>query len=92
MDYHHLRLPILEARVDWITCTAPRGDAGAALAQLGERELEGEVVSGDQQRPWSFQGYHGFSAGDARWGWGREGAIVVCSQQRAQDIARNCVL
>lgn len=78
----------LEAGIDWITATAPRGEVGQELAWFAEEQMDVEARRGDKIESWGFQGYQGFSAGDWRWGWGKEGAIVVVTHQGAHVASR----
>lgn len=87
MDYAGLALPLVEARVDWITCTAKRGQRANDIVDIAERELLSQENYGDRFDEWHFQGYRGFQCGDARWGWGKHGAIVVMSKQSAHNNA-----
>jgi hypothetical protein len=85
--YATLNLPVLEARTDWITCTARRGPMADELLAFAEAELLDQRDAGDKLSAWAFQSYKGFQAGDIRWGWGEHGGLVVASQALSNDIA-----
>lgn len=87
LDYAGLELPIVEARVDWITATAKWGPRASALVELAERDMLGEQLYGGKFDEWHFQGYRGFQCGDTRWGWGKHGAVVVYTKERAHSAA-----
>src|ERR1700693_4120985 len=87
VDYLNLKLPIVEARIDWITATARRGDRANALINFAERQMLGEEGYGDKFEEWRFQGYRGFSCGNVRWGWGKEGACTVWTKDLADLVA-----
>lgn len=80
-------LPILESRIDWITATAPHDESGTVLLTLAEVFVESEQEAGNKLSPWRFQGYDGFQCGHWRYGWGRQGAIVVASGEQAHKTA-----
>lgn len=79
--------PVLEARCDWITCTAERGERGDRLAYVAAANAIGEHQAGDKIQDWTFQGYAGQQAGSWRWGKGRLGTCVVVSGQQAEAAA-----
>ncbi len=87
MDYAALDLPIIEARVDWLTCSARRGVRASELVDLAESYVLREVDLGDKLDEYRFQGYLGFQAGHVRWGWGKHGALVVMSGDLAHGAA-----
>jgi len=86
-DYSLLNLPVVDARVDWITCTAKRGDRANRLIEFAEREMLAEEVYGDHFEEWRFQGYRGFGCGHVRAGYGKQGTCVVFTQERAHIAA-----
>lgn len=92
MDYAHLHLPIVEARVDWITCSAKRGARANGLIEFAERSMLGEQLYGDRFDEWRFQGYQGYQAGNVRWGWGKAGALVAMSKERSHLSAPDLAL
>jgi Replication initiation factor len=75
--YDNLTLPILEAGVDWITCTAPRDDGALDLASYAEALCEQQERDGDKMELYGYQGYRGFQCGPVRWGWGQHGTMAV---------------
>lgn len=89
MDYSTLVLPILEARTDWITATAPSGQRAHALAEFADAMVSMEATKGDKLESWGFQSYRGWQAGDWRYGWGRHGCCVVVSHEASWLNASN---
>ncbi len=87
MDYSTLNLPVVEARVDWITATAARGHRADDLIRFAEMQMLGEETAGGRFEDWRFQGYRGFSCGDVRWGWGKQGACTVWSRELSHIAA-----
>lgn len=85
--YESLSLPIAESRVDWITCTAKRGANADELLGLAEAQILDEQAAGSKLDEFGFQSYKGYQCGDVRWGWGKEGALVIVSQQLSHDLA-----
>lgn len=84
MEYAQLDLPVLESRVDWITCTAPHTDDGIELLSYGQGRQMQESKTGSTTKRWRFQQYEGFQSRHVRWGWGADGAIVAVSGEEAQ--------
>ena len=89
MDYSTLVLPVLEARTDWITATAPSGQRAHALAEFADSMVALEAAKGDKLESWGFQSYRGWQAGDWRYGWGRHGSCVVVSHESSWLNATN---
>jgi len=85
MDYSTLALPVIEARVDWITSTAHHDARGIELLHHGQIRAEQERASGSKLERWRFQQYEGFQSRHIRWGWGEPGAIVVVSGEEAHS-------
>jgi len=77
-------LKLIESRYDWITATARKDGLGGDLFEFGIAQMEASADAGAQQRAWYFQGYTGFHAGNWSVGWGREGAIVVATQEASE--------
>jgi len=87
VNYATLRLPVLEARMDWITATAKQGERANALTWYVDDLVSDNERHGDRLEPWNAMGYRGFQCGLARYGRGSEGAIAVVSGPAAQDHA-----
>jgi len=88
LNYAELDLPVLESRVDWITCTAPHTSEGTELMFYGQVRQLHESNQGYEVKDWRFQQYQGFQSRHWRWGWGKDGAIVVVSGEAAQESAQ----
>lgn len=87
MNYDTLALPVLEARVDWITCTAQERGHEDELLVIGKQNCQAEVDLGGKLDEWRFQSFHGFQCGRWRYGFGKLGAIVVVSGEQAHIAA-----
>jgi hypothetical protein len=81
-------LSVIEARCDWITATARKDSKADELADVAIGNIEGEKNEGYERKPWRFQGYYGFQAGEWAWGWSEHGAIVCVSGSQAEVAAR----
>jgi hypothetical protein len=77
-------LTLIESRYDWITATAKKDGKGGELFDFGMAQMTADAEAGNQQRAWYFQGYSGVHAGNWSVGWGREGAIVVATQEGSE--------
>lgn len=79
---------LIESRYDWITATAKKDGLGGDLFEFGMNQMEAEANAYAKQRAWYWQGYTGFHAGNWSVGWGREGAIVVATQEGSEIAHR----
>jgi hypothetical protein len=77
-------LNLIESRYDWITATAKKEGLGGDLFEFGMNQMEAAANAGAKQRAWYWQGYTGFHSGNWSVGWGREGAIVVATQEGSE--------
>jgi hypothetical protein len=77
-------LNLIESRFDWITATGKAEGKGADLFAFGMDQLNADHRVGAKLREWHWQGYAGFHSGNWSCGWGREGAIVVASQEGSE--------
>ncbi len=87
MEYTSLRLPVLESRLDWITCTAKRDGSAVELMNYADRHIRQSANSGNKVEAYKNHGYEGWRSGNWAWGWGKHGALVVASQDDAQASA-----
>jgi hypothetical protein len=92
MDYTHLRFPVLESRLDWITCTARRDGSAVELMNYADRHIRQSANSGNRVESYKNHGYEGWRSGNWAWGWGKHGALVVVSQADAQASAGHLAL
>jgi len=77
-------LNLIEARYDWITATGKKDGSGPDLYDFGIAQAHASAEAGNQRRAWYFQGYEGWSAGNWSVGWGKEGAVVVATQEASE--------
>ena len=78
-------ITIIEARPDWITCTAKPGAKGEQLYEfLGEIQ-NAELAAGEKSKPFQFQGYTGEQVGTVRRGVRHDGILGVLSGPAAAD-------
>jgi len=68
--------PIVDAGVDWMTCTGNTRSSRARLFAVGMRMLSGELSAGNEKRVWSFEGYKGFKSGGVQVGARPESAVL----------------
>jgi hypothetical protein len=87
MSYANIDLRLIDAGVDWITCTAPRDDGALDLASYAEAIVQQQSRDGDKLESWGVHGYRGFQAGGVRWGWGVLGTMAVFSGELAHMAA-----
>lgn len=92
MDYRLLSLPVLESRLDWVTCSARRDGSAIELMNYVDRMVQQEARSGQKIERYRNHGYDGWRAGNWAWGFGKQGAIAVVSGAEAQAAARNLAL
>lgn len=85
--YDKVDLPIVEARLDWITATAHLDYHPDVLRHHGELRVGDYERQGYDVKPWRFQGYYGIQCGPWRVGYGKNGTIAVVSGQEAEDEA-----
>jgi Replication initiation factor len=86
--YRDMNLEVLEARVDWISCSGRIGSWGFDLGVLAGDGIIHESERGEKVRPWSTHGYAGFAAGRWRWASTKESVIAQVSQNEAQHWAQ----
>lgn len=85
--YEKLNLPIVESRLDWITCTADLDHYPEVLRRHGELRVADYEREGYAVQPWRFKGYHGVQCGLWRVGYGKQGTIAVVSGIEAEEEA-----
>lgn len=88
MDYSTLRLPLLEARCDWLTGTCELAGPYQSLLYLCESISSADEKAGDRIETWAFQGYRGFQTSGVRYGQRDDGAIGILSGPNAQAHIR----
>jgi Replication initiation factor. len=54
---------------------------------MAEAHILDEQAAGSKLEDYGFSGYRGFQCGDIRWGWGKDGALVVVSQELSHYLA-----
>lgn len=80
---------LMEARIDWITCTAGTGQRGTDLLDAGLRIVATEHERGNPRRTSNFEGYHGTITKHAFAGWRLDGACVRLGGELARDHWRS---
>lgn len=80
-----------EAHVDWLTCTAPTGDGGPRLLDLGTELLDESRTRGNTVRPSNFEGYHGNISEGIFAGFRLDGTCLRLSGRMARDWWRRVV-
>lgn len=87
-DYPSLQLPVLEARADWISCSARMSKTALELGTLAGEGINHEASRGEKVKPWSSHGFEGFASGRWRWASNKEHVIVQVSQEEAAIWAK----
>lgn len=75
---------ILDAGIDWITCTARGGERAHELGRRGYNLVEQERYWGNDKKPWSASGFEGYQSGHVQFGL-RDSEVVV----RAGGVTAN---
>jgi len=82
-----LIVPVVEAGIDWVSCSAERPMMSAALLALGRDLVQQEAMSGATLTPYYNHGYAGYKAGGAAYGNCPRGTIVSVSGATARESA-----
>lgn len=83
MRTHVLKCKVVNASVDWITCTSSTKDAKGALWNVGYRMLDRAEGEGEQTTAWHAHGYDGWTNGPVTLGARKDGCILRISGQQA---------
>ena len=82
---------------DWITVTTHGGKASTNLFEAGQFLLREAITLGNQKKPWSMSGFHGYKAGCAQVGTRDKEVMIRLSSDFAHqywrevyDDADNC--
>jgi hypothetical protein len=82
---------------DWITVTTQGGIQSSHLFEAGQFLIREAVTQGNQKKPWSMSGFHGYKAGCAQVGTREKEVMVRLSSDFAHqywkevyDDADNC--
>lgn len=81
-------LEIVDVGVDWLTCTAPRGDPAEGLQEFGHLLMQQQVADGNRKSLWKGQGYHGSRSGAVAVGVRHDGCILRLSSSAAASHYR----
>lgn len=97
MRQHVHKCNVVNASVDWITCTASTKDAQSALWQVGQRVLNRNESEGEHTSRWHAHGYEGWTNGHVALAGRKDGCILRISGQEASNqwhkafrAAENC--
>ena len=83
--------PVVSAGMDWLTCTAQQPSRVAALLDFGRDIISQEEGSGAVRKGWHWQGYSGWQAGGAGYGFNGAGAILRLSGATARELAADAI-
>lgn len=89
MQCRLLKCKVVNASVDWITCTASSRDAKRALWKVGERVLNRRESEGENTSRWHANGYQGWSNGATAMGVRKDGCILRISGEEASHEWRD---
>ncbi len=76
---------ITSTGVDYITATASEPRHVAVLVAIGRSLCDAASKRGDEQEPWSWQGYQGRTSPQASYGLRQDGMIIRLSGTTAQE-------
>lgn len=71
--------------VDWITGTARGGELAESLFETGHGLLNEAVTRGNQKKPWSMSGFHGYRAGGVQLATRDDEVMIRLSGDMAHD-------
>lgn len=77
--------------IDWLSCSAPRGDDGDALYAQGVSILNMEVNAGNQKKPWKLKALTGAIAGSTVLALSGTHVYVQVSSERAREYAPSII-
>jgi hypothetical protein len=77
--------------VDWLTCTAQTPSRVSALLAFGKDLVQQEVGGGGVAKPWHWQGFSGWTAGGAGYGFNGHHSLVRCSGPTARESAADAI-
>jgi hypothetical protein len=81
----------VSAGIDWVTCTARSPSKVSALIAFGRDVVEQEVGGGGIKKGWHWQGFSGWTAGSAGYGFNGTGALVRLSGATARESAADVI-
>jgi hypothetical protein len=90
MAYPH-HYPILESRVDWITCTCKPGLKAQVLQASAKRWIAAQDALGFRTREFRWSGYLGEATDGVTCGQREDGTILRLSGQAASDHAKSAL-
>jgi DNA relaxase NicK len=91
MPLRLLKCKVVNASVDWLTCTSSTRDAQAALWNVGKRMLHRGESEGQDTARWHANGYSGWSNGSVSLGARPDGCILRVSGQQASYQWQECI-
>ena len=83
--------PAVSAGVDWVTCSAQQPARVAALLDFGRDVIRQEVGAGGIEKRWHWQGFAGWQAGGAGYGFNGTSAILRLSGATARELAADAI-
>lgn len=75
----------IEAGVDWLTATAPRGLAGRTFREVGNALLDARRAAGGDVKPAALRDYNGHRTEHLFYGTREQDAVIVLSSSVAQE-------
>lgn len=85
-----LKCKVVDADVDWITCTAATKDAQEQLWNVGQHVLHRNELEGEHATRWHANGYEGWTNGSVSLGARPDGCILRISGEQARYEWREC--
>ena len=87
-DFMPRSATLVHSGIDWITATARGGDEAESLFEQGNWLLDQSITEGNQKKPWSMSGFHGYRAGGCQLATRDKEVMVRLSGDMAHDYWR----
>lgn len=91
IQYPHF-WPVLESRVDWLTCTCKPGYKSTLLESSAKRWMGAATASGQRLRDFRWSGYLGTATDGITYGQREDGSILRLSGQAASDYTKSALV
>lgn len=84
--------PVLESRIDWLTCTCKPGLKAQVLQASAQRWIARRSELGHRQREFRWSGYLGTATDGVTCGQREDGTLLRLSGETASDYAKQALL
>lgn len=90
LQYPHV-FPVLESRIDWLTCTCKPGHKAQILQASADRWIAAQISLGFREREFRWSGYLGDAIDGITCGQREDGTILRLSGQAASHHAKRAL-